>query len=85
MNILKGYKMSVNHDGADRGGAYVVGALRNLVSAVTLLAVYPKETESPGYALMHDLAGLSLLRLRSMINDTEYECRKEALMKKYGK
>lgn len=67
------------------GFAFVVGALRNLVSAVVMLSVKPEEMETDEEKFMHDLAGLSLLRIKNMMTDEEYEQRKAELMKKYGK
>ena len=66
------------------GFAFVVGALRNLVSVV-LLAARSESAESPEDVMMHELAGLSLLRIRGMMDDAEYERRKDELMKRYGK
>jgi len=66
------------------GFAFVVGALRNLVSVV-LFAARAESVESPEDAMMHELAGLSLLRIRGMMDDAEYERRKDELMKRYGK
>ena len=66
------------------GFAFVVGALRNLVSVV-LLAARSESVESPEDVMMHELAGLSLLRIKGMMDDAEYERRKDELMKRYGK